>query len=229
MKPTTAILALMTLPLAAAPDSKFPPKPDPAEVKAKVDAAVAKVDKVIEAGPFKPQADSLRKIGIPEWYADAKLGIFIHWGVYSVPAFGNEWYPRHMYKSDDKTFAHHVETFGPQNEFGYKDFIPKFTAENFDAKRWAGQLVSGELGLREEWDRSAPVVARQRAERRLHRCNGKRQGHAVTAPAGGSTAPRRPRASRSPRESSPGARRVPRHCPHRGSAACRARPRRGHR
>ncbi|RLF04511.1 MAG: alpha-L-fucosidase, partial [Thermoprotei archaeon] len=48
-------------------------------------------------GPFEPTWESLRRYKVPKWYADAKLGIFIHWGVYSVPAFGNEWYPRHMY------------------------------------------------------------------------------------------------------------------------------------
>jgi alpha-L-fucosidase len=98
---------------------------------------VAQVKDVAEQGPFAPEWSSLEAFETPEWYLDGKFGVFIHWGVYSVPAFGNEWYPRHMYKKDDKTFAHHVETYGPQIEFGYKDFIPKFTAENFDATRWA--------------------------------------------------------------------------------------------
>jgi len=74
---------------------------------------------------------------IPAWYRDAKFGIFIHWGVYSVPAFGSEWYPRLMYEQGSKEFKHHVETYGPQNKFGYKDFIPMFKAEKFDADQWA--------------------------------------------------------------------------------------------
>lgn len=48
-------------------------------------------------GPFEPTWDSLKRYEVPQWYRDAKFGIFIHWGAYSVPAFGNEWYPRNMY------------------------------------------------------------------------------------------------------------------------------------
>ena len=86
---------------------------------------------------FEPNWDSLKQYTVPAWYPDAKFGIFIHWGVYSVPAFGNEWYPRNMYLPDQPEFAHHIATFGPHNQFGYKDFIPQFTAEKFDAGEWA--------------------------------------------------------------------------------------------
>ena len=54
-----------------------------------------------------------------------------------MPAFDNEWYPRNMYKKGEKAFEHHVKTFGPQSRFGYKDFIPLFKAEKFDAAAWA--------------------------------------------------------------------------------------------
>ena len=73
---------------------------------------------------------------IPEWFRDAKFGIFIHWGVYAVPAFGNEWYPRNMYTKDSKVYKHHIETYGDLTEFGYKDFIPMFKAEKFNADEW---------------------------------------------------------------------------------------------
>lgn len=78
----------------------------------------------------------------PEWFKDAKFGIYFHWGVYSVPAFDNEWYPRWMYTPGRKdwggtVFDHHQKTFGPLSEFNYHDFIPMFTAEHFDAKEWA--------------------------------------------------------------------------------------------
>jgi alpha-L-fucosidase len=76
------------------------------------------------------------KYAFPEWFADAKFGIFIHWGVYAVPAFDNEWYPRNMYSSGHRVFAHHVEKYGSQDKFGYKDFIPMFRAEKFDAEEW---------------------------------------------------------------------------------------------
>ncbi|HVR69946.1 MAG TPA: alpha-L-fucosidase, partial [Vicinamibacteria bacterium] len=95
----------------------------------KVAEAVRTVDAVAARGPFAARWPSLERFQTPEWYLDAKFGVFIHWGAYSVPAFGNEWYPRNMYKRDDKTFEHHVVTYGPQSRFGYKDFIPRFKAE----------------------------------------------------------------------------------------------------
>ncbi|MDR2863048.1 MAG: alpha-L-fucosidase [Puniceicoccales bacterium] len=73
---------------------------------------------------------------IPEWFKDAKFGIFIHWGVYSVPAATNEWYARNMYQHGTPDFRYHVKKYGPQNKFGYKDFIPLFKAEKFDATEW---------------------------------------------------------------------------------------------
>ena len=73
----------------------------------------------------------------PRWYADGKFGIFIHWGAYSVPAFGNEWYPRNMYLQGTPEFEHHRSTYGPHNEVGYKDLIGRFTGEQFDPDDWA--------------------------------------------------------------------------------------------
>jgi alpha-L-fucosidase len=88
-------------------------------------------------GTFEPTWESLKQYRIPEWYQNAKFGIFIHWGVYSVPAFGNEWYPRNMYLPNQPEFEHHVQTYGPQSKFGYKDFIPHLTADRFNPAEWA--------------------------------------------------------------------------------------------
>jgi alpha-L-fucosidase len=95
------------------------------------------IEKVAEGGPFVPDWDSFRARRIPEWYQDGKFGIFIHWGVYSVPAFGNEWYPRNMYLEGTAEFAHHRERYGDQARFGYKGFIPEFTASRYDPAAWA--------------------------------------------------------------------------------------------
>ena len=95
------------------------------------------VRKESQAGPFKPDWQSLSTYEVPEWYKDAKFGIFIHWGVYSVPAFGNEWYPREMYVEGSEVNKHHVATYGPLTKFGYKDFVPLFKAEKFDPQSWA--------------------------------------------------------------------------------------------
>ena len=95
------------------------------------------VESVAHQGPFRPDWESLKKYEAPEWYKDAKFGIFIHWGVYSVPAFGSEWYPRDMYREGSEEYKHHLATYGPPDKFGYKDFIPLFKAEHFDPAVWA--------------------------------------------------------------------------------------------
>jgi alpha-L-fucosidase len=95
------------------------------------------VDKIDQEGPFRPDWESLQKYEAPEWYKDAKFGIFIHWGLYSVPAFANEWYPRSMYREGSEEYKHHVATYGPPDKFGYKDFIPMFKAEHYDPAAWA--------------------------------------------------------------------------------------------
>lgn len=95
------------------------------------------VEKVIARGPFKDNWESLSKYKIPKWYEEGKFGIFIHWGVYSVPAFANEWYPRNMYQEGTPEFIHHIKTYGSHNKFGYKDFISMFKAESFNPDFWA--------------------------------------------------------------------------------------------
>jgi alpha-L-fucosidase len=89
-------------------------------------------------GPFRPDWRSLQHYRTPDWYADAKFGIFIHWGLYSLPAFGSEWYSRNMYVKGSPEYAHHLATYGSHTKFGYKDFIPKFKAEQFDPAAWTG-------------------------------------------------------------------------------------------
>ena len=100
-------------------------------------AILKEVDRAAHQGPFRPDWESLEKYEVPEWYKDAKFGIFIHWGVYSVPAFGSEWYPRDMYRPDSNEYKHHLATFGSPDKFGYKDFVPMFKAEKFDPAAWA--------------------------------------------------------------------------------------------
>jgi alpha-L-fucosidase len=91
----------------------------------------------IPPGPFVPTWDSVRaNYQVPEWFRDAKFGIFMHWGLYSVPAHASEWYGKHMY-GNGGIIKWHAEKFGPQDKFGYKDFIPLFTAEKFNPDEWA--------------------------------------------------------------------------------------------
>lgn len=88
-------------------------------------------------GSFISDWRSLRTHTVPTWLKDAKFGIYTHWGVYSVPGYKNCWYPNLMYNKSTDVYAHHVATYGHPSTFGYKDFVPKFKAEKFDAVEWA--------------------------------------------------------------------------------------------
>ncbi len=89
-------------------------------------------------GPYRADWASLEKYQQPQWYKDAKFGIFIHWGVYSVPAAENEWYPRNMYHPGDGAYKDFQARYGHGDPAkGYKDLIPLFRAEHFDPAAWA--------------------------------------------------------------------------------------------
>ncbi|MGO8734852.1 MAG: alpha-L-fucosidase [Terriglobia bacterium] len=115
-----------------------------------------------KTGPYEPTTQSLRKHQVPQWYEDAKFGIFVHWGVFAVPAY-HEWYvefispkanfgymlggppytatrgnlPEELYKANvvEDAVKYHLAHWGPN--FAYDDFIPMFKAEKFDPAAWA--------------------------------------------------------------------------------------------
>ena len=100
------------------------------------------------AGLFPCHAQSVSSAGwdqfkhpVPAWFQDAKFGIYFHWGVYTVPAYNSEWYSRTMYVPGTAPYTHHQQTYGPVSRFGYKDFIPLFTAARFNADEWASLFV----------------------------------------------------------------------------------------
>ena len=91
---------------------------------------------------YEPKWQSLDQRPTPEWFLDAKFGVFIHWGVYSVPAWGQvgqyaEWYWNNISnrKPDNVWWQFHVKNYG--ENFDYKEFAPRFTAELYDANQWA--------------------------------------------------------------------------------------------
>ena len=87
---------------------------------------------------YEPTWESLAQHGAaPEWYEDAVFGIYFHWGIYSVPAYGGEKYYMKMYKPDQGVYKYHCKTYGNPTEFGYHDLIPMFKAEKWDPNRWA--------------------------------------------------------------------------------------------
>ncbi|MCL2513000.1 MAG: alpha-L-fucosidase [Oscillospiraceae bacterium] len=101
----------------------------------KIKDYLKKIDEVNANGEYKDVND-LKDYPYPKWFADAKLGVFIHWGVYTVPEYLNEWYPRHMYYKGSPINGYHIETYG--RKFNYRDFIPMFTAPRFDPREWLG-------------------------------------------------------------------------------------------
>ncbi len=94
---------------------------------------------------FEPTWESLAKHDTePEWFKDSKFGIYFHWGLFTVPEYYDEKYPRWMYfeKLPEKGWGgpvrkHHNETYGGVEKFNYHDFIPMFKAEKFNAAVWA--------------------------------------------------------------------------------------------
>src|SRR5262245_28534713 len=89
-------------------------------------------------GPYRENWDSIKEhYTTPSWFKDGKFGIFMHWGIYSVPARQSEWYVRYMYGGNAAIMRDHIAKYGPLDKFGYKDFIPMFTAAKWDPNAWA--------------------------------------------------------------------------------------------
>jgi len=91
--------------------------------------------------------ESLDSRSIAEWFRDANFGVYFHWGPYSVPAYGSEWYPRKMYREGTDEYEHHRQEYGDQSDVGYHEFIPEFDGENFDADRWAQLCAEAGAGF----------------------------------------------------------------------------------
>src|SRR5579859_4862655 len=95
---TLGIIAALTPTIAAAAQPPAEPVPESdSDYAKKLQTQLDAVDAAIRRGPFHADWSSLAAYRTPDWFRDAKFGIFLHWGVYSVPAFANEWYSRNMY------------------------------------------------------------------------------------------------------------------------------------
>lgn len=100
----------------------------------KINDYLNKIDEVIESGRFKDNWESLAQFKIPSWYREGRFGIFIHWGVYSVPAVFNEWYPRLMYKKRHPAAISHSKKYGRNVE--YRHLVEQFKPTEFNAREW---------------------------------------------------------------------------------------------
>ncbi len=99
--------------------------PSPSPLPAKIEIA---------PGPFQPTDQSLKQYQYPDWFRDAKLGIWAVWGPESVPEQG-DWYARRLYDSNDSAYKYHVAHYGHPSKFGFKDIIPLWKAERWDPDR----------------------------------------------------------------------------------------------
>jgi alpha-L-fucosidase len=110
----------------------------------------------LQAADYKPTWESLKSAPVPEWIMDAKFGVYTHWGIYSVPAYMTNIYGQEMYVPESAkkrpkrgmvVRRYHEEHYGSIFEFGYKDFVPMFTAPNFNAAEWAQVMKDGGVGF----------------------------------------------------------------------------------
>ena len=102
----------------------LPTPPAPAPIPAPAGFGVA-------PGPFQPTWDSLSNYQSPDWYRDAKLGIWAHWGPQSQPEMG-DWYAQHMYLENNPIYRFHCARYGHPSKFGFKDVIHTWQAEEWD-------------------------------------------------------------------------------------------------
>lgn len=88
----------------------------------------------MQTGTFKPDWQSLSEYEVPEWFRDAKFGIWAHWGPQCVEGSG-DWMAREMYMEGNSKYKYHCANYGHPSEFGFKDVLPLFKAENWDPER----------------------------------------------------------------------------------------------
>lgn len=100
------------------------------------------INQVIREGPYEDNWQSLWEYDLPKWFKNAKFGLFSHFGLYSVAAYGNEWYAMYMYNPETDVYKHHKQTYGNPKDFPYEKFIDLFSCPKFDAKEWANIIES---------------------------------------------------------------------------------------
>jgi alpha-L-fucosidase len=94
------------------------------------DESTAKLNLPIASGPFKPTDESLKQYQYPDWFRDAKFGMWAHWGPQAVPRHG-DWYAKLLYMEGESDYKDHAERYGPPSKSGYKDIIPLWKAEKW--------------------------------------------------------------------------------------------------
>src|SRR5215471_494369 len=106
-------------------------------ILAHVGATASQLSLPIAPGPFQPSLESLTNYSCPQWFRDAKFGIWAHWGPQAVPMDG-DWYARQLYEQGHPQYKDHREHYGHPSTNGYKDIIPLWKAEKWDPDRLMG-------------------------------------------------------------------------------------------
>ncbi|WP_261387860.1 alpha-L-fucosidase [Chitinophaga pinensis] len=94
-------------------------------------SSLAAYEPTVKKGPFQPDWSSLEQYKTPEWYKDAKFGIWAHWGPQCQPEYG-DWYARGMYQEGSDQYEYHLKKYGHPSRFGFKDVIHEWKAEQWD-------------------------------------------------------------------------------------------------
>ncbi len=100
------------------------------------DSLKNKSQMAVAQGDFQPNWASLSQRNFPEWFQNAKFGIWAHWGPQAVPCYG-DWYARNMYVENHGAYKAHLKKYGHPSEFGYKDVVNTWKADKFDADKLA--------------------------------------------------------------------------------------------
>jgi len=99
-----------------------------------VEVIVSTSKEPIARGKFEPTWQSLSQYKVPEWFRNAKFGIWAHWGPQCQAEYG-DWYARALYEENSWQYKHHVQTYGHPSKFGFKDIIHEWKAENWDPEK----------------------------------------------------------------------------------------------
>jgi alpha-L-fucosidase len=121
---TCVVVAIVTLHMQASVMSSIPSSLTPSII-------VCTQSEPMASGKFEPTWQSLQQYQAPEWFRDAKFGIWAHWGPQCQPERG-DWYARGMYQKDGAQYRSHVERYGDPAKFGFKDVINSWKAEKFN-------------------------------------------------------------------------------------------------
>ncbi|HEX9048830.1 MAG TPA: alpha-L-fucosidase, partial [Verrucomicrobiae bacterium] len=105
-----------------------------AALAAQLAANANALDLPVSPGPFQGTRDSLTNYSCPDWFRDAKFGIWAHWGPQAVPMEG-DWYARKMYQQGSPQYQHHLANYGHPSTNGWKDIVPLWHAENWDPEK----------------------------------------------------------------------------------------------